>query len=141
LLSRSIAAAAADNIVNDRPAEMGLKSAADDSSVEVAEEGEESDKVKDALGLKSANPGYVVQNPLAPTKTPRLFYMSSIATAGQRFEVTEVLCPYRSIEVINSMPFRQTDIYIDEQPGTSFILICADLRANVAFDFFSSLLP
>jgi len=62
---------------------------------------------------------YAAENPWAPTsKTPRLFYMSSTASAGQRFEVNEVLCPFRNIKVkVNSMPFRQEDLYIDEQPA------------------------
>ncbi len=59
----------------------------------------------------------MVNNRQAPTKTPRLFYMSSITTAGQRFEVKEILCPYRSVHVPNMMPFRQADLYVDEQPG------------------------
>ena len=33
----------------------------------------------------------------------------------------EVLCPFRNVNVkVNSMPFRQEDIYIDEQPGEIF---------------------
>ena len=33
-------------------------------------------------------------------------------------QVKEVLCPFRNVNVkVNSMPFRQEDIYIDEQPG------------------------
>ena len=33
-------------------------------------------------------------------------------------QVKEVLCPFRNVNVpVNSMPFRQEDLYIDEQPG------------------------
>ena len=36
-------------------------------------------------------------------------------------QVKEVLCPFRNVNVkVNSMPFRQEDIYIDEQPGENF---------------------
>ena len=109
---RKMAAAAAEKISKTTPVEMGLRAS---PSVESVDEGSESADDKGALGLPSED--YVFKNPSSPKKSPRLFHMSSTNTAGHSFEVREVLCPSRRTDVLNTMPFNQSDLYIDEQPG------------------------
>ena len=44
--------------------------------------------------------------------------MILILILSHMLQVKEVLCPFRNVNVkVNSMPFRQEDLYIDEQPG------------------------
>ena len=74
-------------------------------------EGSESREVRDALDLR-AN-AYLERNP-APKTSPRMFYMSSVSG---KFEVKESLCPFRRVDVLNTMPFNQADLYVAEQPG------------------------
>ena len=51
------------------------------------QEGRETERLKSTLGGPRLRESYAAENPWAPTsKTPRLFYMSSTASAGQRFE-------------------------------------------------------
>ncbi len=110
--SRELAKCWADQIASDMPPEMNLE-----GSPEVREEFEscESKQLSKALGLD----GHVMQCPYAkqmnpPARSPRLFYMTSVSG---NFEVTEVLCPFRRTDVLNTMPFNQSDLYIAEQPG------------------------
>ena len=62
------------------------------SSYSNFQEGKETERLKTALCSGSGprlRECYAAENPSAPTsKTPRLFYMSATASAGQRFEVS-----------------------------------------------------
>lgn len=75
-------------------------------------EGSESKEVINALSL-GEHKLYLERNP-CPKTSPRLFYMTSVSGS---FQVRETLCPFRKVDVLNTMPFNQADIYIAEQPG------------------------
>ena len=57
-------------------------------------------------------------SPLVEHKTEamsiRLFHMTSLS--GD-FQVAEVLCPFRKVDVPNLLPFNQKDLYAARQPG------------------------
>jgi supervillin len=115
--ARDIALAVANRLAEAPPAEMGFRASAR-ISVQTEEEGSESAECRDALkmgSLAAKQTNYLFRNPAPPSESPRLFHMTSVS--GE-FEVHEVLCPFRRTDVINMMPFNQSDLYTAKQPGT-----------------------
>ena len=111
--TRRIAEEVANRLKEEKPEEMGLKSCSG-VRVTVHEEGSESSELRSELGLPSQA---YVNRFVGPTKSPRLFHMSSIATGN--FDVIETVCPRKRIDVLNTIPFSQGDLYDADQPGES----------------------
>ncbi len=113
---REMAKRWADWVAKDCPPEMRL---AGSTPLNVSEEFEgcESKKFSRALGLQQKQSDKIcyAASLAPPTKSPRLFNMSSVSG---RFLVSEVLCPSRRSGVLNAMPFGQGDLYLAEQPGS-----------------------
>ncbi len=107
--TRHLAKQYASKLAQRPPPEMGFRKRGCVKLVEELE-GHESRETKEALGDGT----YAVNAP-APSGSPRLFYMSSVSG---RFHVTELLCPFRRVDVVNTMAFSQSDLYSVEQPGT-----------------------
>ncbi len=119
--TRKLAKIWANKSASDMAPEMGLE-----GSPEVQEEFEscESEELSQAFDLE----GHSILCQYAakmdpPAKSPRLFYMTSVSG---NFEVAEVLCLFRRTDVLNTMPFSQSDLYIAEQPGNKLYTVAKD---------------
>eukprot|EP00094_Tigriopus_californicus_P009199 TCALIF_08869-PA protein Name:"Similar to SVIL Supervillin (Bos taurus)" AED:0.01 eAED:0.01 QI:0/0.8/0.66/0.83/1/1/6/288/1304 len=107
---QAMAVQAAERLKAVLPDEMGFQSKR--VTLHIETEGQESGTVKSALGLPSK---MYLKNLPGPSHTPRLFHMSSVATG--RFDVTEIVCPFHNVKVLNTMPFSQNDLYSSDQPA------------------------
>jgi supervillin len=109
--AREVAKTYADRLVEDPPTEMNFRGLTEPINLREEFEGCES---RDFLQvLRPTASAYLASFP-PPLKSPRLFRMSSVSG---RFHVDEILCPFRRVDVLNSLPFNQSDLYSAEQPG------------------------
>ena len=111
--TREVAKSFVDKMLAESPIEFGFA----DRNLTEEFEGCESSDFKRAL----SGSAYFTSRP-PPEISPKLFYMTAVSGS---FEVTQVVCPFRKVDVLNPLAFNQEDLYEKEQPAL-FLLDTGD---------------